>query len=197
MVMVAKRKDREFAELLNREDLTMEELVTNCHRYLEDLVPTQSRYKVTERPDVRTIRYYVQQKLLPPPVSYDGGRARYSGTHLIRLLLIKKLQAKHYTLRHIASELEASGEEQILGELFPEGRRQAKLDVKSAVPDKLSASKPPESQSMTRFPLPHGSSVDVPENVVRDANRRKKIVESLEDLARQLRNRGRREDDEG
>ena len=101
---------------LRRDDLTLEELVEVADGLLRELAPKQSRYKVTERPDGRTIRYYITQKLLPRPESYEGGRARYSGQHLTRLLLIKKLQAEHHTLQRIAGVLETASDEDVLRE---------------------------------------------------------------------------------
>src|SRR5687767_11109930 len=85
-------------KLLERNDMTMEELVEAADGMVTQLAPRQTRYKVTERPDARTIRYYVTQGLLPKPLGYDGGRARYGTTHLLRLLVVKKLQAEHHTL---------------------------------------------------------------------------------------------------
>ena len=79
--------EERLSPYLNRDDLTIEELVEAAAGLLREMVPRQSRYKVTERPDARTIRYYITQKLLPSPASYEGGRARYSGQHLARLLL--------------------------------------------------------------------------------------------------------------
>jgi DNA-binding transcriptional MerR regulator len=173
-------KDRELKGYLDREDMTMEELIAVAHGLLGELVPKQSRYKVTERPDARTIRYYINEHLLPRPESYEGGRARYSGSHLIRLLLIKKLQAEHHSLRRIANVLEGATDLEVLRELLPAG---------SALPSVVSA-KPPmptESQSMLRFPLAHGGSVDVPADVARDPVRRRELAERLETLARKLR----------
>ena len=158
----------------------MEELVTSAHRLLAELVPKQSRYKVTERPDARTIRYYVNENLLPRPESYEGGRARYSGAHLIRLLLIKKLQAEHNSLRRIASVLEGATDQQVLRELLPNVR--VELPALAGRPSKQTP-----SRSLERFPLVHGGSVDVPSDVVRDPVRRRELAESLEALGRQLR----------
>ncbi len=161
----------------------MEELIAGAHRLLAELVPKQSRYKVTERPDARTIRYYVNENLLPRPESYEGGRARYSGSHLIRLLLIKKLQAEHHSLRRIAKVLEGATDREVLQELVPDG---------SALPSTGSAkpSIPTEAQSLVRFPLVHGGSVDVPTDVVRDPVRRRELAERLEVLIRNLRSSG-------
>ena len=55
---------------------------------------------------VRTVRYYIQQGLLPPPGSRGPG-ARYDRGHLDRLKLIKRLQKEHLPLADIRKQLEA------------------------------------------------------------------------------------------
>ncbi len=103
-----------------RLDLTIEELIERADDLLDRVAPSQTRYKVRERPDVRTIRYYVTQGLLPKPLSYEGGRARYGRTHLLRLLFIKKKQAEHETLARITAELKTKSDEELLALFFPE-----------------------------------------------------------------------------
>jgi len=53
---------------------------------------------------VRTVRYYVQQGLLPSPG--QGSRPRYHRGHLDRLRLIKQLQRHHWPLAEIRRGLE-------------------------------------------------------------------------------------------
>jgi DNA-binding transcriptional MerR regulator len=53
----------------------------------------------------RTIRYYVQQGLLPSPGL--GAGARYSEGHLARLRLIRRLQSEHLPLAEIRRRLES------------------------------------------------------------------------------------------
>lgn len=53
---------------------------------------------------VRTVRYYVQQGLLPSPGL--GAGARYSPGHLARLRLIRRLQREHLPLAEIRRRLE-------------------------------------------------------------------------------------------
>jgi DNA-binding transcriptional MerR regulator len=120
-------------------------------------------------------------------MSYEGGRARYSGSHLIRLLLVKKLQAEHYSLRKIASMLEEATDQQVLRELLPGGSAPPLL---AAGPPaiKQRKRKGPDSASLERFPLLHGGSVDVPKDVLRDPVRKRELIESLEELSRHLRN---------
>ena len=54
----------------------------------------------------RTVRYYVQQGLLPSPGTRGPG-ARYDARHLDRLNLIKRLQREHLPLAEIRRRLEA------------------------------------------------------------------------------------------
>jgi DNA-binding transcriptional MerR regulator len=52
----------------------------------------------------RTVRYYVQQGLLPSPDTRGRG-AKYDRTHLERIQLIKRLQARHLPLAEIRNQL--------------------------------------------------------------------------------------------
>ncbi|MBA2684860.1 MAG: MerR family transcriptional regulator [Gemmatimonadaceae bacterium] len=52
----------------------------------------------------RTVRYYIQQGLLPSPDSKGRG-SRYDRTHLERIQLIKRLQGKHLPLAEIRTQL--------------------------------------------------------------------------------------------
>ena len=180
---------------LSRDDLTIEELVEVADGLLRELAPKQSRYKVTERPDARTIRYYITQKLLPKPESYDGGRARYSGQHLVRLLLIKKLQAEHHTLQRIAGVLETASDEDVLRELFPTKKRRPAA-LKRFAADRLVAASAPslksEPETFQRRVLGHGASLDVPARVLRDPTLRAELADRLDGIVRSL-----RESDEG
>src|SRR5918999_5768738 len=53
----------------------------------------------------RTVRYYVQQGLLPAPATRGPG-TRYDRAHLDRLQLIRRLQRQHLPLAEIRRRLE-------------------------------------------------------------------------------------------
>jgi DNA-binding transcriptional MerR regulator len=59
----------------------------------------------------RTVRYYVQQGLLPSPGL--GAGARYGQGHLLRLRLIRRLQAEHLPLAEIRRRLEGLDDEAV------------------------------------------------------------------------------------
>ncbi|MGH2535445.1 MAG: MerR family transcriptional regulator [Thermomicrobiales bacterium] len=70
---------------------------------------THDRYSLTELTEaagvsVRTVRYYIAEGLLPPPVS-AGPHSHYTRGHLDRLLLIGRLKASYLPLREIRREL--------------------------------------------------------------------------------------------
>lgn len=67
----------------------------------------------------RTVRYYIQQGLLPSPGTTGPG-ARYSEGHLNRLRLIKQLQRGHLPLAEIRSRLAALSDDDVRAALAQE-----------------------------------------------------------------------------
>ena len=65
-------------------------------------------YDLAERADVpaRTIRYYIQEQLLPSPGQVGPG-VKYSPGHLARLRLIRRLQREGQPLAEIRKRLQA------------------------------------------------------------------------------------------
>lgn len=59
---------------------------------------------------IRTVRYYIQQGLLPSPEARGPG-AHYTEEHLDRLLRIKRLQRDHLPLAEIRRLLDSSASE--------------------------------------------------------------------------------------
>ena len=57
----------------------------------------------------RTVRYYVQRGLLPPPV-FRGPDTVYEERHLLRLLAIRRLQQAFLPLERIAVEIDGLDE---------------------------------------------------------------------------------------
>jgi DNA-binding transcriptional MerR regulator len=62
--------------------------------------------------DGRTVRYYQTIGVLPKP-DYDGRRALYSLTHLLRLVVAKRLQAEGHSLAQIQSTLPSRTDEEL------------------------------------------------------------------------------------
>jgi DNA-binding transcriptional MerR regulator len=157
-------------QVLARDDLTLEELVDISSTLLDAVAPNQTRYRVNARPDARTIRYYITQGLLPRANGYVAGRAQYTGRHVLRLLMIKKMQAAHHTLRRIGSVLSAASDEDVLAEL---GLSKQPTPIKPAA-------------AIERLELAPDSVVEVPEHVLRNVDERRQLARNLVALARWL-----------
>ena len=73
-----------------------------------DILELSDKTKVSPR----TIRYYIQQGLLPAPETRGPG-AHYGAEHVDRLKLIRKLQLEHLPLSEIRKRLEKLGAHEI------------------------------------------------------------------------------------
>lgn len=75
-------------------------------------MPDEARYAIQDLADLadvsrRTVRYYVQEGLIPAPLGVGRGR-HYSRAHLDRLLQVKELQASGRTLDAIRAEIKGA-----------------------------------------------------------------------------------------
>src|SRR4029450_11325862 len=73
-------------------------------------VPDEPRYAIQDLADLadvsrRTVRYYVQEGLIPAPLGVGRGH-HYAQAHLDRLLQVKELQAAGRTLDEIRAALD-------------------------------------------------------------------------------------------
>lgn len=93
--------------------VSLDELASRANAILSerDLQPEDGR--AAPRVDSRTIRFYQTLGVLPKP-AYEGRRALYSLTHLLRLVAAKQLQAEGYSLAQIQSSLPARSDRQLL-----------------------------------------------------------------------------------
>jgi len=94
---------------------TAEALVSYLGELLPQIAGTQERYKVTDVPTLRTLRFYTSQGLLDKPVAYEGRTARYGYRHLLQVVVIKCLQANHLPLRKIREMLQGLSNQDLEG----------------------------------------------------------------------------------
>lgn len=176
------------------------------------MLPTQT-LDLTELCDVadvtpRTVRYYIQQGLLPAPAARGPG-AHYHEGHLARLRLIRRLQREHLPLGEIRERLERLTDADVnhLLHSAPETKRDASAlgyirnvlagggpRALSAASVRLSESRPtlidsPDTQTPTtrstweRIALTRDVELHVRRPLSRDQNR---LVERLIQLAGEL-----------
>lgn len=103
----------------------------------------EERYGIAELAEaadvsVRTVRYYIAEGLLPPPVT-AGARSYYTAEHLARLRLIGRLKDAFLPLREIRRHLSALDEETIRELAEAEAEAEAARVEADAVADELLA----------------------------------------------------------
>ncbi len=164
--------------------------------------PTFDLNELCDRAGVtaRTVRYYIQQGLLPAPEA-QGPATRYGQGHLDRLLLIRHLQREHQPLAEIRAHLEGLRDEDVshVLSLRPAKRPSSAVDYVRSVlggnpasllraeemPRPSAAARPamPVKSQWERIALAPDVELHVRRPLTREANRR---VEKLLDLARQI-----------
>ena len=110
---------------------------------------TQSEYTIQELSELtglprRTIHFYVQQEIIPPPEGAGLG-AYYTDIHLLRLKLVPILRQQGLRLDDIREKFQGGGE----AELVKLYQRSEKITVKPA-PSR------PAQQNYTHYQLPAG-----------------------------------------
>jgi len=92
---------RNLDSLQNKKYVGVAELADETARVLRGAGPMQEKATVTEVPDERTIRYYLNEGLLSPAEEKQGTASIFNYRHLLQLLVIKKLQSQHLPIRKI------------------------------------------------------------------------------------------------
>ena len=163
--------------------------------------PTYDLNELSDRAGVtpRTVRYYIQQGLLPAPDA-QGPATRYGQGHLDRLLLIRQLQKEHQPLAEIRAQLEGLRDEDVRRLLAsPSKRPSSAVDYVRSVLGGGAQNLPAKAAMLSQGPAVRSSSpvksqwerislapdveLHVRRPLTREANRR---VEKLLDLARQI-----------
>ena len=96
-----------------RKEWTMDDLVHAASEVIPVVAGPQERHKVTEVPDARTVRYYIQEGLVDRPHATSGSSALYGYRHLLQLVSIKVLQSLNLPIRRIRGEIKALSNNQL------------------------------------------------------------------------------------
>jgi DNA-binding transcriptional MerR regulator len=102
----------QWLKTFRKKELRLDELVDHSAQLIPLFVGKQIRYKVSDFPDKRTIRYYVQKGLIDRP-SRLGRNAIFSYRHLLQVLVIKRLQSDYLPLRRIEEITRVSSEREL------------------------------------------------------------------------------------
>ena len=134
---------------------------------------SQNDYSIQELCDQtgtprRTIHFYTQQGILPPPQGAGLG-TRYSEDHLLRLRLIPELRRQGLRLDDIRERFQS---------LNAEALRQLYDDVRTPHPFPPHRAPQPASQTYLHYLLPAGMTLVVPTNL--SATDRRRVLELVE-----------------
>lgn len=97
---------RPFHRYRGEASFTMSQFLAILREQLPQVAPTQTKYRVTEMPSERTIRFYTASKLVDKPVPRDGTHAGYGYRHLLQVMAVKYLQSQYLPLVKIRSLVE-------------------------------------------------------------------------------------------
>lgn len=134
-----------FADILDSVPATglpIEALVELANHALDAAHVAVDDGRATERLDVRTVRFYQTLGVLPKP-EYEGRRALYSLTHLVRLVAAKRLQAEGHSLAQIQAALPARTDAQLVRALTAMRTSAASSAAAPAGPSARSRTIPP------------------------------------------------------
>lgn len=118
-IKICNMKLDDLKKYRKRTDFTIEDVVLLASEMIPRLIGEQTRYKVTNSPDVRTIRFYTARGVLDKPLDYKGTRALYGYRHLLELLVIKYLQSESLPIRKIREIIEGKDEQELEKLLWP------------------------------------------------------------------------------
>ena len=103
---------------------------------------------------VRTIRYYIAEGLLPPPVG-TGPRSAYTAGHLDRLRLIARLKAAYLPLKEIRRRLAGLDDEEVRRLLESSTAAPPETDSASAYLDRVLVPRHQRAESPPPPAAPH------------------------------------------
>jgi DNA-binding transcriptional MerR regulator len=127
-------------------------MTTNDEQMKRETVDDEPRYSLSELTDeagvsVRTVRYYIAEGLLPPPVT-AGPRSFYAKSHLDRLRLIDRMKASYLPLKEIRRRLTALDDDEIRRLAEPEAAARA---PRTAAPRAIAETAPRPSDSASSY----------------------------------------------
>jgi len=96
------------------------------------MVGKQTRYKVTDLPSERTVRYYLSRGIMDRPIGKRGTASLFGYRHLLQLLAIKYLQFQYLPLEKIRAVL-AGRSNRELEEILPDGSSDIRGSAAAAV----------------------------------------------------------------
>jgi len=165
-----------------RKYIGLPEFAEAAERILSELNLQQERGTVTSVPDERTIRYYLAEGLIQSPEEKQGTASVFGYLNLLQLIVVKKLQAEHLSIRKIR-ELVVGKSEQELESLAgiggASGKKGRESDAKQYLESLLAPSMPQSLRSGAATSAPR-TKVSPPGDVAAPAQETRPSWQRLE-----------------
>jgi DNA-binding transcriptional MerR regulator len=104
---------RPFHRYRGETAFTLPRLIAILAEQLPLIAPAQTKYRVTEIPTARTIRFYTANGIVDKPARHERGQALYGYRHLLQVLAIKYLQSHYLPLVKVRSLVENVGNREL------------------------------------------------------------------------------------
>lgn len=95
-------KEKLLRDLETKREFSLKETLEHANRLIPHFVEKQRRYKVADLVNKRTVRFYMKEGLIDKPAYYRGRYAVFSYDHVLKILVIKRLQSAYIPLKKIA-----------------------------------------------------------------------------------------------
>jgi DNA-binding transcriptional MerR regulator len=92
---------RPYHRYRGESSFTLPRLIAILKEQIPQIVPEQTRYRVSTIPTPRTIRFYTARGLVDKPTGREAQSALYGYRHLLQILAVKYLQANYLPLLKI------------------------------------------------------------------------------------------------
>lgn len=96
-----------------RRDLKLGELLAIANHLIQLVVPSQPSSRVGETIQERSLRYYVAEGVIDPPLGKEGTAALYGYRHLLQALIVKALQGAYLPMKRIREVLAGKTEAEL------------------------------------------------------------------------------------
>lgn len=160
---------RPFHRYRGEAAISLPEFISILKDLIPRVVPSQSKYRVTEIPTERTIRFYTANGLVDKPGDKRGTSALYGYRQILQVLAVKYLQSHYLPLVKIRSLVENVSNRE-LEQLIPEvpsaaaaHRAFVRGDTAPVAPQARGASRDSPAPAQAPPPPPPATAEDSPD----------------------------------
>lgn len=162
----------------------MQSLLDTAGELIPSLIGSQSRYRVSELPTERTLRYYMSIGLMDRPAAKRGTLSLFTYRHLLQVLAVKHLQSQYIPLRRIRTLLGGVSNRE-LENILPGGSTEPARPSRPLRTDDAPGRTGGHGGTWSRFELDEGVELHIRQRAGRSGA--SELVDACRDAVRKLR----------